>query len=259
VLTVTTVQVTAGPAGRPGPNEAGPDNAGPDNAGPDNAELDNAGHENIGLDNTGGFRQRLLDALAACIADAGYRKTTVADIVRRARTSRRTFYEHFSDKEACYLALLAQANAELIREISAAVDPQYPWEAQVRLAVEAWIARAESQPAITLSWIRDVPLLGAAARGVQRNIMDSFVTMMQTLCDTGELRAAGIGPIPRQLAIILIGGLRELIATTVEDGGHISGITEIAVRSSIALLGHTGDAGRHADQHSGVGPPERRL
>ena len=46
-------------------------------------------------------RQRLIDALAASITDVGYSATTVADIVRRARTSRRTFYENFTDREAC--------------------------------------------------------------------------------------------------------------------------------------------------------------
>src|SRR3954468_2438457 len=41
------------------------------------------------------FRRRLLDALAASIAEKGYQNTTIADIVRGARTSRRTFYENF--------------------------------------------------------------------------------------------------------------------------------------------------------------------
>lgn len=185
----------------------------------------------------GGFRQRLLDALAASIAEDGYRNTTVAGIVRRARTSRRTFYEHFADKEACFVSLLTDANAETIRRISAAVDPGRPWEHQVRQAVEAWIASAESAPAITVSWIRDVPSLGAAARELQREAMEAFITMIQTLCDTDEWRTVRVGPVPRQLAIMLIGGLRELIATTVEDGGRVGDITEVAVESSIALLG----------------------
>ncbi|PXY22974.1 TetR/AcrR family transcriptional regulator [Prauserella muralis] len=184
----------------------------------------------------GGHRRRLLDALAAGIAEHGYRGTTVADIVRRARTSRRTFYEHFSDKEACFVALLADANAEMIRQITAAVDPEAAWEEQIRQAVLAWIAAAESAPALTLSWIRDLPSLGAAARTLQRDVMDAFVTMIQTLCDTGELRAAGIGPVPRPLAILLLGGLRELMATTVEDGGRIGDITGVAVRAAMALL-----------------------
>jgi AcrR family transcriptional regulator len=188
-------------------------------------------------DDPNGFRQRLLDGLATSIAADGYRGTTVADIVRRARTSRRTFYEHFAGKEACFVALLTDANARMVRQISAAVDPNTPWAAQVRQAVEAWIASAESAPAITVSWIRDVPSLGAAARDLQRDLMEAFVTMVQTLCDTDEWHAVGAGPVTRQLAIMLLGGLRELIATTVEDGGQVSDITEVAVRASIALLG----------------------
>lgn len=192
----------------------------------------------------GDFRRRLLDALAVCIAEEGYRRTTVAGIVRRARTSRRTFYAHFSDKEACFVALLTEANAWMIRRISAAVDPAQPWETQVRQAVEAWIAAAESAPALTVSWIRDVPALGDAARALQRDMMDAFITMIQTLCDTAELRAAGVGPVSRLLAIMLLGGLRELMATTVEDGGRIGDVADLAARAAIALLGPARAEGR---------------
>ena len=188
-------------------------------------------------DDPSGFRQRLLDGFAAAIAENGYQKTTVADIVRRARTSRRTFYEHFADKEACFVALLTDANADMIAQISAAVDSGAPWQTQIRQAVHAWIAAAESAPALTVSWIRDVPALGPAARSLQRDTVDAFVTMIQTLADTDEFRAAGIGPVQRQLAIILLGGLRELMATTVEDGGHLTDITDLAAQASIALLG----------------------
>jgi AcrR family transcriptional regulator len=186
------------------------------------------------------FRQRLFDGLVASIAANGYRQTSVADIVRHARTSRRTFYEHFSGKEACYAALLTDANAHVVRQITAAVDAGAPWATQVRQAVEAWIRCAESAPVITVSWIRDLPSLGAAARELQRDLTEPFVGMIQALCDTDEWHAAGVGPLPRQLVIMLLGGLRELIATTVEDGGRIGDITEVAVRASIALLGpHT--------------------
>ncbi|WP_091562382.1 TetR/AcrR family transcriptional regulator [Micromonospora pattaloongensis] len=190
-----------------------------------------------GPDDTAAFRQRLLDGLAVSIAEVGYRTTTVADIVRRARTSRRTFYAHFSDKEACFVALLTAANAKMIREISAAVDARAPWATQVRQAIEAWIASAESAPAITVSWIRDVPALGAPARRLQRDTMESFIVMIQKLCDTEQWRSVRAAPVSRQLAIMLLGGLRELIAATVEDGGRVDDVTEVAVRASIALLG----------------------
>ncbi|MGH3375444.1 MAG: TetR/AcrR family transcriptional regulator [Actinoallomurus sp.] len=188
-------------------------------------------------DTVGGFRRRLLDGLAASIADQGYGTTTVADVVRRARTSRRTFYEHFASKEECFVALLTDANTEMIRQISAAVDQSAPWKIQVRQAIEAWISIAQSRPAIMVSWIRDVPSLGDAARRLQRDAMEAFVVMIQTFCDTEEWRAADAGPVSRQVTVMLLGGLRELTATTVEDGGRISDNTEIAVRASIALLG----------------------
>jgi len=183
------------------------------------------------------FRQRLLDGLAAAIGRDGYRNTTVADIVKHARTSRRTFYEHFASKEACFIALLTAANARMIAQITSAVDQSAPWRTQVRQAVEAWLGCAEADQAITLSWIRDLPSVGAAARPVQREMMEAFVTMIQTLCDTEIWHALGVGPVPRQLAIMLLGGLRELIATTVEDGGRAVDMTEFAVRAAEALLG----------------------
>jgi hypothetical protein len=61
--------------------------------------------------------------------------------------------------------------------------------------------------------------------------------LIQNLSGTPELRAAGVAPPSRQLAILLLGGLRELIATTVEDGVDIADITEVAVRATQALLG----------------------
>jgi AcrR family transcriptional regulator len=182
------------------------------------------------------FRQRLLDALEDGIAEDGYPRTTVADIVRRARTSRRTFYEHFDSREACFVALLTEANAEQVRQISSAVDANAPWKSQVRQAIEAWISSGESRSSLMLSWIRDVPSLGDAARGLQRDAMENFIEMVRALADTGQFRAAGVGPFSRQRIIMLLGGLQELTAITVEEGGRMSDVTDEAVDASIALL-----------------------
>lgn len=182
------------------------------------------------------FRRRLLDGLAESIVEVGYRDTTVADIVRRARTSRRTFYEHFAGKEECFVELLKLANAEMISDITSAVDPSAPWKTQVRQAVEAWIACAETTPGIVVSWIRDVPALGTSGRALQRDMMDAFVAMVQALAMTDQWRALRPEGVSRQLAIILLGGLRELIATTVEEGGRASDITEVAVQAAMALV-----------------------
>jgi AcrR family transcriptional regulator len=183
-----------------------------------------------------GFRGRLLEGMAAAVRERGFRDATVADVVRHARTSRRTFYEHFPDKQACYVALLQEANAAMVRQIAAAVDRRAPRDAQIRQAVEAWIAVAQSDPALTLSWIRDLPALGADARHLQREWLEAFIVLIEDLAAGQGPRAAGLAPPSRQLMIMLLGGLRELIATTGEDGGDIGGITEVAVQATRALL-----------------------
>src|SRR5437763_8321927 len=183
------------------------------------------------------FRRRLLEGMAAAIRETGYRDATVADVVRHARTSRRTFYEHFPSKQACFIDLLREANAAMVRQIGAAVDRRARWDVQVRQSIEAWIAVAQSDLALTLSWIRDLPSLGADARHLQREWLEAFIVLVRELNDTPELRAAGVAPPSRQLLILMLGGLRELIATTVEDGGDIGGITDVAVRATQAMLG----------------------
>lgn len=183
------------------------------------------------------FRGRLLQGMATAVRERGFRDTTVADVVRHARTSRRTFYAYFPDKQACYIALLQEANAAMVRQIAAAVDRRAPWDTQIRQAVEAWIAAAQSDLALTLSWIRDLPSLGADARHLQREWLEAFIVLIEDLATGPELRAAGVTPPSRQLMIMLLGGLRELIATTGEDGGDIGGITEVAVQATQALLG----------------------
>ena len=62
-------------------------------------------------------RLRLLEGFAAAVSERGYAATTIAHIVEHARVSKRTFYEHFADKEECFLALYAEAaaSAEVIR------------------------------------------------------------------------------------------------------------------------------------------------
>jgi len=43
-------------------------------------------------------RTRLLEAVGRAVADKGYAAATIDDVVRDAGVSKKTFYEHFSDK-----------------------------------------------------------------------------------------------------------------------------------------------------------------
>ncbi len=183
------------------------------------------------------FRRRLLDGLAASIRERGYRDTTVADIVRHARTSKRTFYGQFSSKEECFVELLWAGNQEMIARIRAAVDPEADWRDQIRQAVEAWVADIEARPAVTLSWIRELPALGHDVRAVQRRGMAAVTDMFIDMSSNPGFRRAHIAPITHPMAVLLFGGLRELSALAVEDGANVRDIVETAVAGSIAILG----------------------
>jgi AcrR family transcriptional regulator len=183
------------------------------------------------------FRDRLLDGLAESIGERGYRDTTVADIVRHARTSKRTFYEQFASKEECLIELLRRNNEDLIAGIRAAVDPEADWQEQIRQAAVAYVDHIGARPAITLSWIREAPALGAAAAPLHRLAMQHLTDMLVDLTDSPGFQRAELSPISRPLALILLGGLRELTALFVEDGRDVRGILEPSITAASAILG----------------------
>ncbi|MCB0924242.1 MAG: TetR/AcrR family transcriptional regulator [Mycobacterium sp.] len=182
------------------------------------------------------FRRRLLDGLATSIEQRGYRETTVADIVRAARTSKRTFYDHFSSKEECLVELLSANNDDLVAAVRGAVDPEAEWTEQVRQAMTAFVTTIDATPEIALSWIRELPALGQGARPMLRRGLTALTEMIVALSDSPGFRRAGVRPLSPTAAVILVGGLRELTAQTVEDGTDMGAILEPAVAVSTALL-----------------------
>ena len=194
---------------------------------------------------TGGehpFRRRLLDGLAESIAQRGYRETTIADIVRHARTSKRTFYQEFDSKKQCFVELLRTAIEDMIVQIEAAVDPEAFWQDQIRQAIDGYLSVIESRPAVALSWIRELPALGAAVRSVQRHNIEKLTQMLTDLTSNPGFQRADIPPAPPQLSVILLGGLRELTALTVEDDKDVRDIVDAAVAASIALVAASAQA-----------------
>ncbi|OBI84609.1 TetR/AcrR family transcriptional regulator [Mycobacterium sp. E740] len=183
------------------------------------------------------FRDRVLDGLAASIVERGYRDTTVADIVRHARTSKRTFYEQFGSKAECLIELLRRNNEELIANIRAAAQPEADWRDQIHQAVSAYVDHISARPAITLTWIREAPALGSAAQPLHRLAMEHLTDMLVDISGNPGFRRADLAPISRPLALIVLGGLRELTALFVEDGRDLRGLVEPAVTASKAILG----------------------
>ncbi len=95
----------------------------------------------------GNQRERLLDAAGATIAEKGVAGTSIEAIVKRAGVSSVTFYEHFRDKDECFVASFDRAAEELRAATVEAIPPQGSRDDRVRAALEALLAAIDAEPA----------------------------------------------------------------------------------------------------------------
>ncbi len=199
-------------------------------------------------------RQRIVAAMAASIEQRGYRETTVADVVRIARTSRRTFYESFEDRESCFLALFDATNDAMMDEISAAVAPEEPLAAQVDRALDAYIANVTAQPALYRSFVRELPGLGAPGADRQLAVIERFAALLVALVDSGRREQPEVqaSPLSLDTAIMIVGGLRELALISLQRGRDVRDLRASASETVKAIL-----AGTVLSHTPGATPPVR--
>jgi AcrR family transcriptional regulator len=185
-----------------------------------------------------GHRERLLDAMAQSIEDKGYRETFVGDVVRIARTSRRSFYENFADRDACFLALFDWAQEEMMGAVAAAVSSEDPWERQVNRALEAWFGVLAARPRLWWSFSRELPALGEEGTTRQRWGIERFADLLVSLVESGRRKQPqlGAGPLSKDQAIIIVGGLRELIVSASEQGRDLSKLRPVAAQTIMGIL-----------------------
>lgn len=90
--------------------------------------------------------ERVLRALAAVVAEKGYPDTTVAEIVERAATSQRTFYEHFKNKEDAIVAALDSGSAHMLAAALPAFRRAPDWPHAVHDTQEAMFCFGAEEP-----------------------------------------------------------------------------------------------------------------
>ena len=187
-------------------------------------------------------RQRLLEALADAIRERGLRGTQIADIVRRARTSRRTFYECFDDKESCFVELVREATTQMIATIEQSVDLSAPWDVQIDQAIDIYVQALAEDPAMTATISRELPALGLRGAAVQREGIERYAGFMVRMLGSEPIQAAGVRAPSVQTAVMLLGGVNELVIHAVDHGHPLSGVAEVAKDVIKAVL----DPGRSA-------------
>jgi len=90
--------------------------------------------------------ERILRALAAVVSEKGYPETTVADIVDCAKTSQRTFYEHFANKEDAVVAALDSGSSQMLAAALPAFRRAADWQNAVQATQEAMFTFGVQEP-----------------------------------------------------------------------------------------------------------------
>ncbi len=130
-------------------------------------------------------RSRMLSAAAKAVEEVGYARLTVAQVIARARVSRKTFYDLFEDREDCFLAVFDQAVDQLSALVGEAYERESSWREGVRAGLLAMLRFMDEEPG--LARICVVEALGAGPRVLKRRTQ--VLAQLKDVIDKGRTSA----------------------------------------------------------------------
>src|SRR6201994_2065228 len=161
-------------------------------------------------------RSRMLAAAREAVEEVGYGRMTVAQVIGRAKVSRKTFYDVFADREDCFLAALEQSVAQAGRHVKAAYDEQTAWREGVRAGLAELLVFFDEEP--TLARLVLVEALGAGPRVLERRaeILDELAKIV----DQGRFATSAGREPPEVVAEGVVGAVFAVLHTRAlgEDG-----------------------------------------
>ncbi len=156
-------------------------------------------------------RERLLNGVVDAVAEHGYNATTIGAITEAAGISRRTFYEHFKDKEGCFLAAYEMIDTHVRGSMLAAAERSAPGPERVRASLAALLEVLARDLAVARFYLVE-PL--AAGGEIAARYRDAMALLATTLRPEG-------GPAEIDVEVrdqILMGGITTLITRRLEAG-----------------------------------------
>jgi AcrR family transcriptional regulator len=159
-------------------------------------------------------RARLYGAMIEGVAQRGYAATTVVELTTMAGVSKRTLYERFPSKEACFLATYDIVVRRAIKRINAAYRGERSWIAGLRSAFEAFAAEVVEEP--KASKLAVVEALGAGPAALERMERTSLV-FERMIASSFAQAPDGVALSPVVLKGI-VGGLERVTRLRLHDG-----------------------------------------
>lgn len=180
-------------------------------------------------------RERLLDGMARTVARRGYAATPVAEVLKVAGVSRRTFYEQFADKEDCFLAAYDAIVGACTERLVAAYHQGTSWEDALERAYDALLRTLAAEPDFAHLGVVDV--LAAGPRAIARR--DAALGRFARFIDHTRERAEGAATPPALVGQAIVGGIHELVYSQIArgDATRLPELTDELLHFTFMLLG----------------------
>jgi len=161
-------------------------------------------------------RERVLAAMLRAVAELGYREASVQDVLDRAGVSRPTFYEHFENKEDCFLAAFDAAAARLGDRIDAAIAAGTgDWRDRLALGMGALLGFLAAEPDAATALV--VEARAASPAGLRRR--DQLLERIGD-CIEEQVRGEFSEPPSSIAAAGVVGGVEAVLYSRINgDGG----------------------------------------
>ncbi|NLT07547.1 MAG: TetR/AcrR family transcriptional regulator [Solirubrobacterales bacterium] len=157
-------------------------------------------------------RGRILRAMTEAVGRDGYQAARVADVIAHAGVSRKTFYEHFEDKEHCFVVAYEQALARLLSVTIEAFEAQDEWVDQLRAGLTALLHALAQDPTVARVCFVEVLAAGPTAVATRNEAMRGFAYVY----DAGRLDTDA--DLPGFTGISMVGGLSEILYREIVAG-----------------------------------------
>lgn len=156
-------------------------------------------------------RERILDAVLQAASRSGYAAMRIEDVIAIAGVSRRTFYDHFANKEEAFLAAYELVLDQLLAGVTSAFASGETWPSRVRRGLGAFLNLLASEP--VLAQVCVVEALAAGPRALARRTaaMQAFQSLLEPPADD-ELVTASAPPVAIEA---IVGGIYEVIYSRV--------------------------------------------
>lgn len=155
-------------------------------------------------------RERMLSAALELLAEKGL-ATTVADVTAQARVSRKTFYEHFADREDCLLAVYDACNESLLQHVLNPDDDTAPDPiGRLRAAVQGYLGFLAASPTLARAALVEGPTIGPRAIEHCAESRRALAAIVQTWHQYAMSTSADYPAVPPTAYTALAGAMHEL-------------------------------------------------